>query len=219
MAAIRHYYRRWIRTQLIEVLKMQLAAPGALLYSNAHRRRRIDSVMRRFTFMLALGVILTAGAEARMYQWTNPENGNVQLAGAPPAWYRSANPGPRVLVFDNGELVDDTAVPVSDEQRLALRSAALGSASAELTPTVDDSAEVLRDALVKAHEAGVDIAAVNAEVEAQQAARGAAAQTADNQISASDQADQLKALIEAFDQRRLDQARALLDLLPANDAQ
>jgi len=175
--------------------------------------------MRTSAFILALGVILTASTEARMYQWTNPESGTVQLAGAPPAWYRSANPGPRVLVFDNGELVDDTAVPVSDEQRVALRSAALGSASAEFAPAHNDNEEVLRDALEKAHEAGVDIAAVNAEVEAEQAARAAAAQAADAQTSAVDQADELKALIEAFDQRRLDQARALLDLLPLDDSQ
>ena len=176
--------------------------------------------MRTSAFVLALCVILTSSAAARMYQWTNPESGNVQFAGAPPAWYRSAHPGPRVLVFDNGELIDDTAVPVSDEQRLALRTTALGSASAEFAPAVNDSAEVLRDALAKAHEAGVDIAAVNAEVEAEQAARAAAAtQAADNPISEDAQANQLKALIEAFDQRRLDQARALLDLLPPNDSE
>lgn len=173
--------------------------------------------MRTSVFMLALGLILTARAEARMYQWTNPESGNVQLAGAPPAWYRSANPGPRVLVFDNGELIDDTAVPVAEEQRVALRNAALGSASAEFLPTVDDSADVLRDALEKAREAGVDIAAVNAEVEAESAARAAAAQAADTLTTEGDQANQLRALIEAFDQRQLEQARALLDLLPATD--
>jgi hypothetical protein len=170
--------------------------------------------------MLALGVILTATAEARMYQWTNPETGTVQLAGAPPAWYRGAEPGPRVLVFDHGELIDDTAVPVSDEQRLALRSAALGSASAEFLPAANDGdQEVLRQALEKAHAAGVDVAAVNAEVEAEQAARAAAAQAADTRTGDGDQATQLKALIEAFDQRRLEQARALLDLLPADDPQ
>jgi len=173
--------------------------------------------MRTSALMLALGVILTATAEARMYQWTNPESGNVQLAGAPPSWYRSAVPGPRVLVFDNGELIDDTAVPVSDEQRLTLRSAALGSTSTEFAPVVRDSEIVLRHALEKAHEAGVDVAAVNAGIEAEQTARAAAALAASGQTSEGDQAAQLKALIEAFDQRRLEQARALLDLLPPND--
>ncbi|MEX2482395.1 MAG: hypothetical protein WD928_16175 [Gammaproteobacteria bacterium] len=144
-----------------------------------------------------------------MYQWTNPQSGNVQLSGAPPAWYRGIEPAPRVLVFDNGRLIDDTAISVSEAQRQFLRDEALGAAAAELPPDpAQESRTALREALEQAHEAGVDIATVNAEFEAEQTAATAPA-------SDADQVARLKALIEAFDQRRLDQARALLDGLPA----
>lgn len=63
-------------------------------------------------------------AYARMYQWVDAESGNARLSGEPPAWYRSGERGPRVLVFENGRLVDDTAVIVSPEKRKALREAA-----------------------------------------------------------------------------------------------
>lgn len=69
-------------------------------------------------------VLLASLAQAQMYQWVSPESGNTQLSGRPPAWYRSVDGGPRVLVFDKGKLVDDTAVPVSPGERLSLRAAA-----------------------------------------------------------------------------------------------
>jgi hypothetical protein len=53
---------------------------------------------------------------ARMYQWNDPATGTTQLSGAPPAWYRSGETGPRVFVFERGRLIDDTGVAV-DEQR------------------------------------------------------------------------------------------------------
>ena len=36
-------------------------------------------------------------------------------------WYRSAEGGPRVFVFDNTKIVDDTGIVVSDEEREHLR--------------------------------------------------------------------------------------------------
>lgn len=46
------------------------------------------------------------------------------MSGEPPSWYRSGNDGPRVLVFENGYLVDDTSILVSYSRSRALRSAA-----------------------------------------------------------------------------------------------
>lgn len=63
---------------------------------------------------------------ARMYQWRHPDTGTVQLSGAAPSWYRAQASGPRVLVYAQGRIVDDTARPVSEAERLALRAAALG---------------------------------------------------------------------------------------------
>ena len=67
-------------------------------------------------------------AEARMYQWNNPQTGPVQLSGTPPTWYRGSVGGPRVLVYESGVLVDDTSLKVSEERAFDLREAAFDEA-------------------------------------------------------------------------------------------
>lgn len=76
--------------------------------------------------VLLLGSTAPAADGARMYQWRHPETGTVQLSGAAPSWYRAQASGPRVLVYAQGRILDDTARPVSEAERLALRAAALG---------------------------------------------------------------------------------------------
>ena len=76
-------------------------------------------------FFLLLSVM--AVSEARMYQWVNPHTGTVQLSGAPPSWYRGAQEGPRVLVFDQGRVVDDTAIAVNASSPRAPRGGVSGS--------------------------------------------------------------------------------------------
>ncbi len=74
--------------------------------------------------LILLFSVTTSAVEARMYQWTESGVETTQLSGKPPAWYRSAAGGPRVFVFDNGRLIDDTAVDVSDEVRQRMRQQA-----------------------------------------------------------------------------------------------
>ncbi len=74
--------------------------------------------------LVLLFLITAISVEARMYQWTEPGVETTQLSGKPPAWYRSTAGGPRVFVFDNGRLIDDTAVNVSDEVRQRMREEA-----------------------------------------------------------------------------------------------
>ena len=59
-----------------------------------------------------------------MYQWVDPVTGSLQMSGRPPAWYRSGWDGPRVRVFDNGTVVDDTSILVDEAEMLALREEA-----------------------------------------------------------------------------------------------
>lgn len=66
--------------------------------------------------------------QSRMYQWTDPDTGTTQLSGKPPAWYRSAENGPRVIVFEKGKVIDDTGITVSDQTREELRRQALARA-------------------------------------------------------------------------------------------
>jgi hypothetical protein len=79
----------------------------------------------------ALGVMLCVGtlllplsSAARMYQWVDPARGSAQLSGTPPSWYRSSQGGPRVRVFHNGNLIDDTAIALPRTQARELRDAA-----------------------------------------------------------------------------------------------
>ena len=77
---------------------------------------KISSLWRPL-IIATIVAIVACPAEARMYQWTNAPSGTVQLSGTPPAWYRNGGSGPRIFVFDNGVLVDDTELLVSEEHR------------------------------------------------------------------------------------------------------
>lgn len=80
----------------------------------------------RWPYLIALTVVLAAApASARVYQWVDPDSGNVYLSGSPPAWYRSGARGPRVLVFERGKVVDDTGRELSEQEAIALREEAL----------------------------------------------------------------------------------------------
>src|SRR5690606_16282206 len=76
-------------------------------------------------WVLLLLLASGSAAEARMYQCVDPDTQTTQLSGKPPTWYRSAEGGPRVLVFEQGRMVDDTATRVSEVERERLRQEAL----------------------------------------------------------------------------------------------
>lgn len=92
--------------------------------------------------ILLLLLTCSTCVSARMYQWTDPESGSTQLSGSPPMWYRSAEGGPRVFVFEKSKVIDDTGIAVSDEQREHLRQLAF------LRAEVDKAGA--RDKLLKA---------------------------------------------------------------------
>ena len=160
--------------------------------------------MRRIVVFVCLCLAM-APLSARMYQWRNPATGTTQLSGTPPAWYRSADPGPRVYVFDNNQLIDDTGIAVSDVQRDALREAAFGAASA----SIDTPRDARVDAPARTSAKAVSPAPAALDVDASPAKSAPEAANADKAAT-------LKALIEAWDQRQVDQARALLDNLPTD---
>ena len=143
----------------------------------------------------------------------DPNSGNVQLSGSPPAWYRGVHGGPRVLVFEGGELVDDTAKAVEEIERLSLRDAAFGGLGAEVgaAAIAEQQRDELKQALAKARESGIDIDAVAEEVEQEQAQLEAVVDGAED-LNAK--VATLKSLIDAWDQRQLDDARSILGLFP-----
>ncbi len=82
--------------------------------------------------VLLVFLIFSLPVQARMYQWQDPETGTTHLSGVPPTWYRSANAGPRVFVFEKGEIIDDTGINISIEQRDLLRTRALLKANKDM---------------------------------------------------------------------------------------
>lgn len=74
--------------------------------------------------LLLVLVLFSAAASARMYQWQDPQTKSMQFSGVPPVWYRSPEGGPRVRVYENGKLVDDTYIQLNDEQSTTMREAA-----------------------------------------------------------------------------------------------
>ena len=80
--------------------------------------------MMRIVLIFTLGIVFAASASARMYVWVSPQSGSVEMSGTPPAWYRGELGGPRVQVFDNGNLLDDTAIAPSARHDEELREAA-----------------------------------------------------------------------------------------------
>lgn len=147
-----------------------------------------------------------ANAHARMYQWSHPSSGTVQLSGAPPAWYRSTIKGPRVLVFDNGQLVDDTAVDVGEPLRASLRAAAFTDA---------DAASAFAASSASSQARGHDLAtrAADAPAELQSIAEPATGEPEDAtppEGTVEQTVAELKSLLDAWDSRRRDEARSLL---------
>lgn len=166
--------------------------------------------MRRVLVSIGVVLLSIAPATARLYQWRSATTGSTQLSGLPPAWYRSGEQGPRVFVFENNQLVDDTGIAVSIEQREALRREAFDQPGATAQAPAQTPAPPVHP---------VDIATPSAPAVAPPAAPVSApvSPAPRQQIDTPDKAAALKSLIDAWDQSQLDQARSLLEMLPLDD--
>ena len=162
--------------------------------------------MRRILLAICVCCLSVAPAAARMYQWQNPATGTTQLSGIPPTWYRTTEGGPRVFVFENNQLIDDTGIAVSAAQREALRAEAFGAATDPAKGHLDTLAPSAARPATTASDLPTQAKA--------NAAPAVAAPAVD--ATTTDKAAALKALIDAWDQHQLDQARSLLEMLPAD---
>ena len=88
-------------------------------------RTGADSIIVLRNTIIIMLIIFMQPVGARMYQWVDPVSGTTQLSGTPPTWYRSGQDAPRVFVFEQGQLVDDTGMTVGEGQRRQLRREAL----------------------------------------------------------------------------------------------
>lgn len=147
--------------------------------------------MRRVLVSVCVALMSIAPASARMYQWRNAATGTTQLSGTPPAWYRSDERGPRVYVFNNNELVDDTGITVSVEQRETLRSEAFGGA-----PSTDEAREDTPPAVAGAAAPSTPPAPVETPPTTVKD-RAAVVPAPSNQSATAEKAAALKSLIDA----------------------
>lgn len=151
-----------------------------------------------------------------MYQWVNPGTGRTQMSGTPPAWYRAAPAGtpgkrtPRVLVFENGQLIDDTAIAVSEERRIQLRQQAFRGADVEARAAAAARPEAGTPPVSEATSAAVGSGGGDfSEPKPQATTTPAAPANSDETIS------RMKALIEQWDRQKTEQAKTLIQEQPA----
>lgn len=188
-----------------------------------HHFLAIISFMRSFICIFLL--LIATSVEARIYQWVNPSTGSTQLSGKAPAWYRSDMGGPRVLVFENNVLVDDTGVAVDEDQRIQLRAKALSSESGKKSLTTEQAVATLEDQI----QAILDSSAMNeylknppaqtdqaiapevpsskgsTEQKDKDASKSMATESPDERV------ERLKALISAWDKNKTEEAKSLLN--------
>ena len=174
-----------------------------------------------------------------MYQWVNPTTGRSQMSGKPPAWYRGETGGPRVLVFEKNELVDDTAVAVGEDQRLQLRNKALhtipsekenalsteqavATLEAQIQAIVDSPAmeEYLKTPPAQSQEETNQNSSNQRSIKEDRKASGSseAANREEKTVnsrptseSSDERVERLKALISAWDENKTEEAKLLLE--------
>jgi len=161
--------------------------------------------------------IFGQSVQAQMYQWADPETGTTQLSGKPPAWYRSGEGGPRVFVFNRGKVVDDTGIEVSDEKRISLRTKAFIAAeedrvaanqkameSARLKAAMEKNSDDMSEEEAHEHQVESSEVVVMEEPEDEE--------SIETEMSTEEESvEKLKALIADWEDKRTEDARALLE--------
>lgn len=164
--------------------------------------------------MLIVLMQLSSVAMARMYQWVDPDTGTTQLSGKPPSWYRSGEPGPRIIVYDNGRIVDDTGIRLATEANDRLRQEAL------ISVELDQAAAMEKLQQARQQKATLDFQnrdeeplEVIPEVPQQQPATDETSPAAETGPTA----EELRALIDQYEQTRTRNAKDLVETVPARE--
>lgn len=166
--------------------------------------RRRNELMRTLTILLLLTFALPAAA--RMYQWVEPDTDTPQLSGKPPTWYRSREGGPRVIVYDKNEIIDDTARDVSEADRERLRQEAMMQAERDQAAINERLVEAKRMQAVLDRNRTVEETPVE-DVLVEESEPEPAAEPASE--SQNPTIDAMRALVEQWDQFRTNTARDL----------
>lgn len=159
--------------------------------------------------LIILLLVFSSSVSARMYQWVDPDSGSTQLSGTPPIWYRSAQGGPRVFVFDNTKVVDDTGIQVSEDERERLRQQAF--------LMVEEDREQAKEKLLQSKRLKAALDKNRKEEAEEDTDTPEIIELSDNSLAERELAqqepatiDQMKKLIEDWEQSQTEKAKGLL---------
>ena len=168
--------------------------------------------------VLFLSLLFGTIVQARMYQWVDPASGTTQLSGTPPTWYRSAEGGPRTFVIEKGQIIDDTAIKISDEQRNLLRQRAYLKVEEDRTAAAQKAleAEKLKAAFAIEPDEKITMEQqgdTSEEVveEADKVATEVDEATESKEDADEQTAEEMRAKIEDWENKLTDEAKKLLD--------
>ena len=165
-------------------------------------------MMMRQIFLLVVLLQFSNIALARMYQWVDPDTGTTQLSGKPPTWYRSEEPGPRILVYENGVIIDDTGISLSAAENEKLRQEAL------ISVEIDRTAALAKLQQAKQQKATLDFqnrGKEPIEVIPESRAEPQAGDEVALPVDTGPTAEQLRALIEQYEQMKTQNAKELIE--------
>jgi hypothetical protein len=160
---------------------------------------------------ILLFVLLMQSAQiayARMYQWVDPDTGTTQLSGKPPSWYRSEETGPRIIVYENGRIIDDTGINLSDAESEKLRQDALISVEADRQAAMEKLQQARQQkATLEFQGQAIQPVEVIPEPIAEQA------EPVEEQapVDTGPTAEELRALIDQYEQMKTQNARELVE--------
>jgi hypothetical protein len=154
---------------------------------------------------------ITPLAAARMYQWTDPDTGTTQLSGKPPAWYRSGETGPRIFVYENGRLVDDTGILLTETENERLRQHALLQVEQDRQAAMEKMLQAMqrKAALDLQNRDREELEEIPADTITAQ--RQEVPEDAGDIDSTAPTAEQMRALLEEYERLRTENARQLLE--------
>ncbi len=163
--------------------------------------------MMKKTLLFALLLPLSSVAVARMYQWVDPDTGTTQLSGKPPSWYRSEENGPRIIVYDNGRVVDDTAIKLSPSDSEDLRQEAMISVETDRQAALEKLQQARQQkALLEFQGRGDE----PIEVIPQPIVERAATEPS-TPVDTGPTAEELRALIDQYEQMKTQDAKQLVE--------
>ncbi len=165
--------------------------------------------------VLFLSLLFGTIVQARMYQWVDPASDTTQLSGTPPTWYRSAEGGPRTFVIEKGQIIDDTAIKISDEQRNLLRQRAYLKVEEDRTAAAQKAleAEKLKAAFAIEPDEKITMEQqIDTSEEVVEEVASEVDETTESKEDADEQtAEEMRAKIEDWENKRTDEAKKLLD--------